>query len=305
MNQPDLIVMAAGIGSRYGGLKQIEPIGPNGEIILDYSIYDALRAGFSKVVFVINREIELDFRKRIESTIEPRCHVEYVFQELDDIPAGITPPALRTKPWGTAHAVLSCRSRIHNPFAVVNADDFYGRTAYQALYSFLCDNNLQLEDFRFCMAGYILENTLTEHGSVARGVCEVDQAGYLEVVQERTHVEKIGQVIKYSEDGNVWHTLPGNSVVSMNMWGFTPIFFNELEERFSQFLISNQANLLQAEFFLPHIVNDLLQECKATVKVLPVEDQWYGMTYKADKPRIQKAVSNLIKLGEYPLILWG
>ncbi len=305
MSKPTLIVMAAGIGRRYGGLKQIDPVGPRGEIIIDYSIYDALNAGFGKVVFVIKKDIEEAFRERVGKTIEKQCETTYVFQQVEDVPEGFEVPPDRQKPWGTGHATLSCRSVVHSPFAVINSDDFYGRSSYQTLCNYL--KNAQDRDgvYDYCMVGYVLENTLTEHGHVARGVCTVSQDGYLAEVHERTRIEKFGEVAKYTEDSENWIEMPKGSVVSMNMWGFTLSLFSELEVRFPQFLQKNSDNIQKAEYFLPDVVGDLLKEKKATVKVLATNERWFGITYQQDKPRVKQAIRDLIRRGVYPENLWG
>ena len=304
MSDPDLIVMAAGIGRRYGGLKQIEPIGPDGEIILDYSIYDARQAGFGKIVFVIKKEIAEAFQGRIDQTIGQHCEIDYVFQDLGNLPRGIEIPQGRQKPWGTAHAVLSCQHLIGTPFAVINADDFYGRTSFQALGAYLRDAQDKDDVYDYCMVGYNLKNTLTDHGHVARGVCTVDQAGYLEEVRERTRIEKFNGEVKYTENDETWFDIPGDSLVSMNMWGFTPSVFNELGGRFSHFLNDYRNNLISAEYFLPDVVNQLLEEKKAMVKVLHTQEHWFGVTYKEDRIRVKNAVQELIQQGVYPENLW-
>lgn len=304
MTESELIVMAAGIGSRYGGLKQIEPIGPSGEIILDYSIFDAQQAGFGKIIFVINREVELAFRERIDRTIGKFFDTVYVYQELDALPDGFEVPHGRQKPWGTAHAVLSCEDRVKKPFAVINADDFYGRTAFQMMGSFLKDVKVNSGIYNLCMIGYHLVNTLTEHGHVARGVCTVNREGYLMAVRERTKIKEFNGEVKYTEDGKNWIVIPADSLVSLNMWGFTPTIFSELRERFSHFLAENRGNLLTAEYFLPDVVNQLLLEEKATVQVLETDERWYGITYQEDKNRVKNAVQELIYQGVYPKQLW-
>jgi hypothetical protein len=304
MNAPQLIVMAAGIGSRYGGIKQIEPIGPNQEIILDYSIYDALRAGFDRVIFVISKEIELEFRKKIEPSITQTCEVVFVTQKLENIPLNIDLHPARLKPWGTAHAVLSCKKFIDSPFAVINADDFYGRNAYELLYKFLSQESSERMETQYCMIGYTLENTLTKHGPVARGICDVDKEGWLRSVHERTRIKRFGDLLKYNENGKEWVTIPAKSIVSMNMWGFTTHIFSELQDQFIFFLKDNEGNLQDAEFFLPEVVNNLLFENKVNVKVLPTNDKWYGITYKPDKTRIKKAILKYIRQGLYPDYLW-
>jgi dTDP-glucose pyrophosphorylase len=304
MSDPGLIVMAAGIGSRYGGLKQIEPIGPEGEIILDYSIYDAKQAGFGKIVFVIKKEIQEAFQGRIDQTIGQHCEIAYAFQELGNLTQGIEVSQDRQKPWGTAHAVLSCQHLIDTPFAVINADDFYGWTSFQALGAYLRSAQDKDDVYDFCMVGYSLKNTLTEHGHVARGVCTVDQAGYLEEVREHTRIEKFNGEVKYTENGETWVDIAGDSLVSMNMWGFTPVVFNELGGRFSHFLNEYRDNLINAEYFLPDVVNQLLEEKKAMVKVLQTQEQWFGVTYKEDRTRVKNAVQELIQQGVYPKNLW-
>jgi dTDP-glucose pyrophosphorylase len=304
MIEPGLIVMAAGIGSRYGGLKQVEPIGPEGEIILDYSIYDAKQAGFGKIVFVIKKEIQQAFQGRIEQTIGQQYDIAYAFQELGNLPQGIEVPQGRRKPWGTAHAVLNCQHLIDSPFAVINADDFYGRTSFQALSAYLRTAQDKDDVYDFCMVGYNLKNTLTDHGYVARGVCTVDQAGYLEEVRERTRIEKFNGEAKYTENGETWIDIPGDSLVSMNMWGFTPSVFNELGVRFSHFLDGYRDNLINAEYFLPDVINQLLEEKRAMVKVLQTQEQWFGVTYKEDRIRVKNAVQELIQQGVYPENLW-
>ncbi len=304
MPSPTLIVMAAGIGSRYGGLKQMDTFGPSGEIILDYSIYDALQTGFEHVVFVIRKDIEIAFRDRVGKTIEQQCDTAYVVQSIDDVPEGFVLPSDRRKPWGTGHAVFSCREVVHTPFAVINADDFYGRTSFQALGTYLqtaqdCGNL-----YDYCMVGYVLENTLTEHGHVARGVCTVDEKAFLIDVRERTHIERLGEKIQYQESDGTWIGLPEESIVSLNMWGFTPSLFLELTERFPKFLEKNHDNILKAEYFLPDIVGDLITERKARVKVLATGERWFGVTYKEDKVRVKLAIGTLVRHGIYPINLW-
>lgn len=305
MNAPALIIMAAGIGSRYGGLKQVDPIGPNGEIIIDYSVYDALRAGFEKVVFVIRKDLEDAFREKIGRNIEKRAETVYVFQDVNDVPPGIQVPPEREKPWGTGHAVLSCKHVVDEPFAVINADDFYGRQAFDALGSYLRQAQDQPGWYDYSMVGYVLRNTLSEFGSVARGVCELTPGGYLARVQERTRVEKDGDDARFTEDGEQWQHLPGDSIVSMNFWGFTPGFFAELEAAFPRFFERSAGNILKAEFFLPDVVNALLQAGKARVRVLPVSERWFGVTNKADRPVVQAALRELVEQGVYPRDLWG
>lgn len=303
--QPALIVMAGGIGSRYGGLKQVEPIGPNGEIVIDYAIHDALRAGFGKVIFVIRREIEDIFRERIGRKVEQRVDTSYVFQDIENIPPGFSVPAGRKKPWGTGHAVLSCKGAVDRPFAVINSDDFYGPGAFTALADFLGEASDPVGGpYAYAMVGYVLRNTLSEHGSVARGVCEVTAEGYLAGVQERTRIQPFDGEIRYSENGIDWTPISGDSLVSLNTWGFTPSFIGELEARFPVFLEENAGNLEKAEYFLPDVVNDLLQEGRARVKVLPVAEKWFGVTYPADRPAVQEAIRERVRRGVYPEKLW-
>ena len=305
MSKPTLVVMAAGIGSRYGGLKQVDPVGPNGEIIVDYSIYDALHAGFGSVVFVIQEDIERVFRERVGKTIERQCETAYVFQRLDDVPEGFEVPAGRQKPWGTAHATLSCRRVVHAPFAVINADDFYGRSSYLTLCDYV--KNAQDRDgvYDYCMVGYVLGNTLTDYGHVARGVCTVDEDGFLVDIREHTCIERFGKLVRYTEDGETWIEISAESIVSLNTWGFTPSLLFELEARFPRFLQENGDNLQKAEYFLPNVVGDLAQEGKARIKILPTSERWFGVTYQQDKPRIKQAIRDLIQRGIYPENLWS
>ncbi|MGB7094999.1 MAG: sugar phosphate nucleotidyltransferase [Anaerolineales bacterium] len=305
MSEPALIVMAAGIGRRYGGLKQIEAVGPAGEIILDYSVYDARQAGFGKIIFVINREMELAFRERIDQTIGKYCETEYVYQDLNNLPNGIQVPEEREKPWGTAHAVLSCKDAVESTFAVINADDFYGRTAFLDLADYLQQVKTQESLYEFCMVGYQLKNTLTEYGYVSRGICSVDPQGQLIEVCERTRIMIIDGQVKYSEDDTTWFEIPEDSVVSMNIWGFTRELFEELSDRFARFLTENRGNLSSAEYFLPEVVNQLVEEVKASVQVLPTEEHWFGVTYQDDVIWVKNAVQVLIDNGVYPKKLWG
>lgn len=302
---PTLIVMAAGLGSRYGGIKQIEPIGPHGATLLDYAVYDALRAGFGKVVFVVNQVIEAPFRERFGATIERQCDVAYVIQRLTDLPPGFVLPPERQKPWGTGQAVQRCRDEVAGPFAVINADDFYGRAAFETLSGYLAHAEDSGGVYDYCMVGYVLDNTITEHGHVSRGVCTVDDDGFLVHIRERTHIERLDQRIAYTEDGVTWIDIPAQATVSMNIWGFTLSLFGELERRFPIFLESSAHNLQKAEFFLPNIVGDLVQEKKARVRVLASDAQWFGVTYKEDRPRVERAIRLLIEDGVYPENLWS
>ena len=300
-----LVVLAAGIGSRYGGLKQIDPVGPSGEIIIDYSIYDALQAGFGKVVFGVSETIEEVFRERVGRTIEQQCETAYVLQRLEDLPAGFQVPPERQKPWGTAHATRCCIDEVNTPFAVINADDFYGRAAYRALAQYLQQAKDREDAYDYCMAGYLLEDTLTEHGHVARGVCSVSSQGYLVEIRERLRVERVGDAVKYTEDGQSWVEIPKGSTVSMNMWGFTLSLLPELQARFAKFLRDNRDRILEAEFLLPEVVGAMVRETQATVKVLPANERWFGVTYQEDRPRVEASIRNLVSQGVYPVNLWG
>jgi UTP-glucose-1-phosphate uridylyltransferase len=304
MQQPALIVMAAGMGSRYGGLKQVEPIGPSGEMIVDYAVFDALRAGFGKIVFVIREEIEDIFRERVGKQIEQHAETAYVFQDLNNVPPHFAVPAGRTKPWGTGHAVLACKYVVSEPCAVINADDFYGPQAFAVLARHLREANDTDQTYDYSMVGYRLGNALSEYGSVARGVCEVTADGKLTGVVERTRIEKQGSAIRYTEDGSTWIDLPASTIVSMNMWGFTPSIFTELEDRFPHFLQRSAANILKAEFFLPTVVNALLEEGKAQVEVLPTQEKWFGITNPDDLPVVQAAIREMVQVGTYPQRLW-
>jgi len=303
-NETTLVIMAAGMGSRYGGLKQIDPVGPNGEIIIEYSIYDAIKAGFSKVVFVIKKEIEETFREVIGRKIEGLIDVEYVYQQMDNLPKGFSVPEGRVKPWGTGHAVLSAKTAVKTPFAVINADDFYGANTYKLLNDFLANSKDTSDKYKYCMVGFILENTLTENGHVARGVCTVDSQGNLADIQERTKIVKFGEESKYTEDDRNWITIPKGSIVSMNTWGFNTSLFDELEEQFPIFLENNSSNILKAEFFLPTVIDNLIKSGKADVRVLSTTDKWYGVTYQEDKPMVKKAINDMVQAGLYPHRLW-
>lgn len=307
MKQPILLVMAAGMGSRYGGLKQMDPMGAHGEIIMDYSLYDAARAGFERVVFVIKRAMYEDFHRLVGKRAEKHMQVQYVFQQVDDLPDGFSVPDGREKPWGTGHAVLSAKNCIDAPFAVINADDYYGREGFAALYRFLTSEEVQRPDTipaPFAMVAYTLRQTLTENGYVSRGVCRVEN-GMLSGIRELTHIEKNGDGAKYTEDGVVYHPLNPDSLVSMNLWGFSHGMMEELQKRFVDFLrVDVPKNPLKAEYFLPFVVNDLLHENKATVQVLTSQDRWYGVTYPEDKPVVMKALRDMAEKGVYPSPLW-
>lgn len=303
--KPVLVIMAAGMGSRYGGLKQIDPVDKEGHIIMDFSIFDAKKAGFEKVVFIIKKENEKDFRESIGDRMSKIMEVDYAFQELTNLPEGFEVPEGRVMPFGTGHAILSCIDKIGGPFAVINADDYYGSHAFSAIYQYLSTHEDD-DKYRYTMVGYVLGNTLTENGHVARGVCETDEHGYLTGIQERTHIEKRGNGAAYTEDDGVTFTdIPIDSIVSMNMWGFTASILKELKERFPLFLKENlKKNPLKCEYFLPSVVGELLEEGKATVEVLKSEDKWYGVTYKEDKPVVVAAIQKLKDEGKYPQKLW-
>ncbi len=303
MADPQLVVMAAGIGSRYGGLKQIDPVGPSGEIVLDYAIYDAIRAGFKKVVFIIRKDIEDVFREKVGETIEKHIEVEYVFQQLDMLPEGFSIPAGRTKPWGTGHAILCAKKAVTAPCAVINADDFYGYDSFRTMGDYLRTAEDKDGVYDYSMVGFVLDNTLTDHGHVARGVCSTNDDNYLTNVVERTKIQRFGQAVRFTEDDENWTELDPASIVSMNFWGLTPSIFAELEARFPAFLESTAKNL-KAEFFIPTVINDLVQEGKARVKVLPTIDRWFGVTYQEDKPRLKEEIQKKVSAGEYPESLW-
>ncbi|MDO4600948.1 MAG: sugar phosphate nucleotidyltransferase [Eubacteriales bacterium] len=305
MKKPVLVVMAAGMGSRYGGLKQIDPVDKEGHIIMDFSIYDAVRAGFKKVVFIIKKENEASFKAAIGDRMSKIVEVAYVFQDLNNLPEGYSVPEGRVKPWGTGHAILSCLDEVDGPFAVINADDYYGSHAFQMAYDFLSQNE-DGDTYSYMMVGYKLENTLTDNGHVARGVCVTDEEGHLIKINERTHIEKREGGAAYTEDdGKTWVEIPEGSTVSMNMWGFSASILKELKDRFAKFLDENlEGNPLKCEYFLPFVVDELLTEKKATVKVLKSMDKWYGVTYKEDKPVVVAAIQKLKDEGLYPQKLW-
>ena len=305
MNKPVLVIMAAGMGSRYGGLKQIDPIDKQGHIIMDFSIFDAKRAGFEKVVFIIKKENEADFKEAVGKRMEAVMEVEYVFQDLHNIPEGFEVPEGRVKPWGTAHAVLSAIDVVDGPFAVINADDYYGRDAFQKIYDFLSTTEDD-DKYRYTMVGYQLKNTVTENGHVARGVCTLDENDYLVKVEERTRIEKKGDGIAFTEDdGETWQELPIDSVVSMNMWGFSASFLKEIKAGFAAFLEEGlEKNPMKCEYYLPSVVTRLLVEDKATVTVLETTDKWYGVTYKEDKPLVMAAIQEMKDNGVYPEQVW-
>ena len=307
MEKPILVVMAAGMGSRYGGLKQIDPVGSQGEAILDYSLFDAHEAGFETAVIIIKEAIKKDFMDTVGARLQKApMEIRYAYQELDKLPQGYTVPEGRTKPWGTCHAVVCAREAIGSaPFAVINADDYYGKAAFKEIYNYL---SAHADDgkYRYCMVGYELGKTVTDNGSVARGVCQVNEQGYLESVVERTKIEKCEGGIRFTEDdGKTWTPLGDKTTVSMNMWGFTPSFAAESQARFPAFLDKAlEENPMKGEYFLPSTVSALLAEDKATVKMLYSPDKWYGVTYAADKPVVVEALRTMTAQGLYPDGLW-
>lgn len=305
MKKPVLVIMAAGMGSRYGGLKQIDPVDDQGHIIMDFSMYDARRAGFEKVVFIIKKENEADFREAVGNRIEQYMEVAYAYQDLNNLPEGYSVPEGRVKPWGTAHAVLSSIDEVDGPFAVINADDYYGVEAFQLIYDYL-STHADDEKYRYTMVGYQLKNTVTDNGHVARGVCEMNAQGELVEINERTQIEKHNGGIAYTEDGGeTWTELAEDTVVSMNMWGFTRSILEEIRDGFPAFLDEGlEKNPMKCEYFLPSVVSDLLGEDKATVTVLTSKDKWYGVTYKEDKPVVVEAMKRMMENGTYPKHLW-
>lgn len=306
MNKPVLVVMAAGMGSRYGGLKQLDPVGGHGELIIDYSIYDARRAGFETVVFVIKREIEADFKAAIGERLSKVMDVRYVYQCLDDLPEGYAVPEGRVKPWGTAQAALAARGVVDGPFAVINADDYYGPEGFRAIYDYLLSHP-DGDVYEYAMVGYLLENTVTEHGYVSRGVCVESGDNDLISVTERTRIEKGQASPRFTEDGGAtWEDLPGDTIVSMNLWGFTRSYLDEAWARFPAFLDGAlRDNPMKGEYYLPTVVSQLIAEGKARVKVLRSRDKWYGVTYQEDKPVVVKAIADMTAGGLYPENLWG
>ena len=304
--EPILVVMAAGMGSRYGGLKQIDPVGPCGEAILDYSLFDARRAGFGTVVFIIKHEIETEFKNSVGARTEKAgLEVRYAFQQLEMLPEGFSVPEGRVKPWGTAHAVLSAADCIDAPFAVINADDYYGPACFRLIYDHL-STHTDGDQLSWAMVGFHLKNTVSENGSVSRGVCVTDAAGNLVSVTERTRIEPRGDAIAYTEDeGKTWVELPGDALVSMNLWGFTPSFVQAARQGFAEFLQANlPVNPLKCEYYLPSVVTAALESGRAQVKVLTSPDKWYGITYREDKPALMAALEAMTRAGTYPRGLW-
>jgi hypothetical protein len=300
--KPTLVILAAGMGSRYGGLKQVEPVGPSGETIMDYSVFDAVRAGFNRVVFVIRRDFEKAFRETIGAKYAGAVEVDYAFQALDDLPAGFTVPAGRTKPWGTAHAIRSARQVVGAPFAAINADDFYGQDAFARLGAFLSASRPAPKP-RFAMVGYRLDQTLSEHGGVARGICRVTPEGMLAGVTEMTRLTRVADGVENQEDPARPVRLNGTERVSMNLWGFTPALFAALEERFPAWLAAHAADP-KAEWYIPFVVDGMIREGAAEVEVLPTESAWFGVTYREDRPAVMAAVQARVRDGVYPDKLW-
>ncbi len=301
--KPTLLVLAAGMGSRYGGLKQIDQLGPSGETIIEYSVYDAIKAGFGKVVFVIRRSIEKEFKEALGDKFSHLIEVDYAIQEIDVHIEGIDNMPKREKPWGTGHAVLVAADKIDTPFAVINADDFYGRGAFQELATFAEQLNGS-DDYAYAMVGYILKNTLSDHGSVSRGVCETNTENHLVTVTERTKIQADNGKIHYIDNEGQKHELAENTVVSMNFWGFTPSIFEELRKQFIRFVAENTDNP-KAEFFIPLVVNHMIVNDMASIEVLTCEDKWFGITYKEDKEIVKEAFSRFVESGIYPSPLWG
>lgn len=300
--KPTLLVLAAGMGSRYGSLKQIDPVGPSGETIIDYSIYDAIRAGFGKVVFIIRKSFEEDFKNIFISKLQAHIPVEYVFQEIDKLPEGLTVSTERTKPWGTAHAVLMAKDIIHEPFAVINGDDFYGSGAFQTMADYL--NSLTAEtQTQYSLVGYQVGNTMSDYGSVSRGVCQADKDEFLISVTERTNIQYTEGKIAYQEGDNASVFLNPETLVSMNFWGFTPEYFKQTEALFIDFVKAN-SNSPKAEFYIPYAIDILINNSSASVKVLRSDAKWFGVTYKEDKPLVIEKLNQLITAGIYPAKLW-
>lgn len=305
MSSLTLVVMAAGVGSRYGGLKQIDSFGPGGEVVMEYSVYDALKAGYDRIVFIIRKDFEDVFRSRIGKKVERVAETAYVCQSLDQLPPGFVLPEGRTKPWGTGQAVLACRGAIRTPFTVINADDFYGRSTFETMAGELRRAKTADGIYQYAMIGYRLANTLSEHGHVARGICEGTPDGYLVNIRELLKVQKFPDGIKHTEDGLAWTPLPEESLVSMNFWGFEPSLFGELEVLFGEFLRVNKGSLTKAEFLIPEAVGSLVRAKKARVKILPTRERWFGITYPQDRALAQAALLERVRQGLYPADLWS
>ncbi len=301
---PTLLILAAGMGSRYGGLKQIDRFGPNGETIMDYAVYDALAAGFAKIVFIIRRDFEAEFRAAVGGKYENRVTVDYVFQERDTLPPGFSSRADRTKPWGTTHAIWCARNAVKEPFLVVNADDFYGKNSYKLAAEFLTRPDVSLTSPEYCVVGYPVLETLSDHGSVARAICDVDGTGYLNGLVERTRIEKWGATGKYLDETGTERFLKGDEVVSMNMLGFTPALFAQLDRHLIKFLERQSVSPDNAECILSVVLGELLKEKSARVCVLPTRDRWFGVTHPEDKPSVVETMKKMVERGEYPSPIW-
>jgi NDP-sugar pyrophosphorylase family protein len=301
---PTLLVLAAGMGSRYGGLKQLDRFGPSGETIMDYSVYDALAAGFAKVVFVIRRDFESPFRAAVGGKYESRVSVEYVFQELGDLPPGLTAPSGRTKPWGTAHAIWCARRAIAEPFVSINADDYYGKTAFKSAAEYLLRPPSSEHAADYCMVGYPVLQTLSEHAPVTRAICRVDESGFLETLAECSKVERTKDGGQYLDSAGKPHLLDGDEVASMNFWGFTPPLFDQLERHLTRFLESQRGAPGASECLIPTVIDELLKEETAKVRVLPTSDAWFGVTHPEDKPTVTKTIGEMVTRGDYPSPIW-
>jgi len=299
-----LVIMAAGLGSRYGGVKQMEPVGPSGEILLDYSVYDAVQAGFERIVLIVRAEIEADVRALVESTFGQSIEVAYVCQSMDAVPDDVPPPPDRVKPWGTGHAVLQCRGVIHDAFGAINADDFYGRDAFARLRELTDDAKATDERLRIGLVSYRLERTLSDHGHVTRGVCALDTEGRLTAIHERKQIQRFGEAIRYQDDG-AWHDLPEGTPVSMNMWAFPGPFLDQLTEEFSAFLHAPSTDLVTSEFLLPEVVGSLVRQDRAVARAKPTEEEWCGMTYPEYRNVVRDRIRALTERGVYPDSLWG
>lgn len=304
MRKTALVIMAAGLGSRYGGIKQLEPVGPGGEIIMDYSIYDAIEAGFNKIVFIIRKDIEEDFMNIIGNRIQKLIEVEYVIQDVTELPDGFECPRERTKPWGTGHAILCCKDQIHEPFAVINADDYYGKEAFKIMHEYLT-KRLQTLEHDYCMAGFILKNTLSENGGVTRGLCQVDEKNKLTEIYETKNIKRQGLIATGDNCTGKDLKIDLDSVVSMNMWGFTTEIMKDLEDKFIPFLEKHATTDFNAEYLLPVVIGELIKEEKASVEVLKTKDSWFGVTYKEDKETVMQSFRALVDQGIYPEKLFG
>lgn len=300
MLKTTLVIMAAGLGSRYGGIKQLEPVGPGGEIIMDYSIYDAIEAGFNKVVFIIRKDLEADFKEVIGNRVAQNIEVDYVFQEIENLPTGFEKPAERTKPWGTGQAVLSCKGILKEPFVVINADDYYGKEAFVIVHDFLVNNKENNGVYNFCMAGFVLGNTLSDNGTVTRGVCKVNEEGLLVDIVETRGIESKGDTAVAINNNGDQINIDLQASVSMNMWGFTPELLDELEKGFVEFLSNIKESDLKAEYLLPEVVDNLIKSGKAQVHVRKTNDKWFGVTYKEDKETVVESFKELVRRGVYP-----